>query len=93
MHRTLAIMSFISPAVNSPNNLDFFLGDGVVDIVSVGNIMMTVCLSMDGFVLFDEIGGLLWCAKALNMGCRELLMSQNTVCWVMKRKEETTLER
>lgn len=31
-------MSFISPAVKSPNSPDFFLGDGVVDIVSVGNI-------------------------------------------------------
>ena len=31
-------MSFISAAVKSPNNADLFLGDGVVDIVSVGNM-------------------------------------------------------
>lgn len=31
-------MSFISPAVRSPKNSDFFLGEGVVDIFSVGNI-------------------------------------------------------
>ena len=45
MHRTLAITSFISPAVRLPQSLDFFLGDGVVDIFSVGDIFMgSVCL-------------------------------------------------
>lgn len=40
VHRTLAITSFISPAVRLPQSPDFFLGDGVVDIFSVGDICM-----------------------------------------------------
>lgn len=86
IHRTLAIMSFISPAVKSPNSPDFFLGDGVVDIVSVGNIGDGVF--GNGWVRsFWWNGGLLWCTKALDMGCGELLMLENTVCWVVKKEQ------
>lgn len=36
VHKTLAIMSLISAAVKSPNNPDFFLGDGVADFLGDG---------------------------------------------------------
>lgn len=29
----------------------------------------------------------MWCTKALDMGCGELLMLENTVCWVVKKEQ------